>query len=411
MRATYSVSTHYHFACMTIILKHASSATTWQFYYISLIYLILTLTKTHVQSLVWEYPLEEGMANHSSILTWRIQWSEWATVHRVTKSDMTYWLNHHHHIIDTFSTFIKFLQFSCPSSLSADGPTSSFTEKIEASRRAPPPPHSYHKSCQNTLYHILCLIILPLGRGYLPFYLQLTLLLGTGSNCHLHLSPPGFAFFNFLSSLLHHQDFLLHLGHPHHHTNLTSFAAAAAKTLLSCPTLCDPIDGSPPGSNGPGILQARTLEWVAISFSRAWKWKMKVKSLVVSDSSWPHGLQPSRLLRPWDFPGKSTGVGCHCLLRDFIYHHHYHSQLLPDPSKQTQLMRCVHFHSPLSRLPFPLDPTPLTLITHYGSTTALLIINNPCCQIPWAFPSSHLIWPTSSIWHCWSLPPWNTFFP
>ena len=46
-------------------------------------------------------------------------------------------------------------------------------------------------------------------------------------------------------------------------------AAAAAKSLLSCPTLCDPIDGSPPGSPVPGILQARTLEWVAISFSNA----------------------------------------------------------------------------------------------------------------------------------------------
>ena len=56
-------------------------------------------------------------------------------------------------------------------------------------------------------------------------------------------------------------------------------AAAAAKSLQSCPTLCDPIDGSPPGSPVPGILQARTLEWVAISFSKAWKWKMKVKSL------------------------------------------------------------------------------------------------------------------------------------
>ena len=54
---------------------------------------------------------------------------------------------------------------------------------------------------------------------------------------------------------------------------------AAAKLLQSCPTLCDPIDGSPPGSPVPGILQARTLEWVAISFSNAWKWKMKVKSL------------------------------------------------------------------------------------------------------------------------------------
>ena len=56
-------------------------------------------------------------------------------------------------------------------------------------------------------------------------------------------------------------------------------AAAAAKSLQSCPTLCDPIDSSPPGFPFPGILQARTLEWVAISFSNAWKWKVKVKSL------------------------------------------------------------------------------------------------------------------------------------
>ena len=56
-------------------------------------------------------------------------------------------------------------------------------------------------------------------------------------------------------------------------------AAAAAKSLQSCLTLCDPIDGSPPGSPVPGILQARTLEWVAISFSSSWKWKVKVKSL------------------------------------------------------------------------------------------------------------------------------------
>ena len=56
-------------------------------------------------------------------------------------------------------------------------------------------------------------------------------------------------------------------------------AAAAARSCQSCPTLCNPIDGSPPGSPVPGILQARTLEWVAISFSKAWKWKVKVKSL------------------------------------------------------------------------------------------------------------------------------------
>ena len=55
--------------------------------------------------------------------------------------------------------------------------------------------------------------------------------------------------------------------------------AAAAKSLQSCLTLCNPIDGSPPGSPVLGILQARTLEWVAISFSNAWKWKVKGKSL------------------------------------------------------------------------------------------------------------------------------------
>ena len=134
--------------------------------------------------------------------------------------------------------------------------------------------------------------------------------------------------------------------------------AAAAKSLQSCPTLCDPIDGSPPGSPVPGILQARTLEWVAIPFSNAWKWKVKVKLLscvqllttpwtaayqaplslgfsrqeywsgvplpsphthccsvasVVSDSVQPHRQQPTRLPHPWGSPGKNTGVGCHFL--------------------------------------------------------------------------------------------------
>ena len=70
-------------------------------------------------------------------------------------------------------------------------------------------------------------------------------------------------------------------------TNLA--AAAAAKLLQSCPTLCDPRDGSPPGSPVPGILQARTLEWVAISFSSAWKWKVKVKLL---SRVWP-------FITPW----------------------------------------------------------------------------------------------------------------
>ena len=97
----------------------------------------------------------------------------------------------------------------------------------------------------------------------------------------------------------------------------TCAAAAAAASLQSCPTLCDPIDGSPPGSPVPGILQARTLERVAISFSNAWKWKVKVKTCPTLQD--PSGLQPTRLLCPRDFPGRSTGVGCHCLLHCLLY--------------------------------------------------------------------------------------------
>ena len=64
-----------------------------------------------------------------------------------------------------------------------------------------------------------------------------------------------------------------------HSITSVMFLLCYAKSLQLCPTLCDPIDSSPPGSPVPGILQARTLEWVAISFSNAWKWKVKVKSL------------------------------------------------------------------------------------------------------------------------------------
>ena len=77
--------------------------------------------------------------------------------------------------------------------------------------------------------------------------------------------------------------------------------AASAKSLQSCLTLCNPTDGSPPGSSIPGILQAKILEWVAISFSKAC---MRC-----------HRRQPTRPLHPWDSPGKNTGVGCHFLLQ------------------------------------------------------------------------------------------------
>ena len=69
-------------------------------------------------------------------------------------------------------------------------------------------------------------------------------------------------------------------------------AAAAAKSLQSCLTVCDPMDGSPPGPNVPGILQARTLEWVAISFSNAGKWKVKSESEVAQSC-------PTLSVIPW----------------------------------------------------------------------------------------------------------------
>ena len=91
------------------------------------------------------------------------------------------------------------------------------------------------------------------------------------------------------------------------HSTLTAAAATAAKSLQSCTTLCDPIDGSPPGSPVPEILQARTLEWVAISFSNAWQWKSESEvaqsCLTLSDpmdcslpGSSVHGIFQARVL-------------------------------------------------------------------------------------------------------------------
>ena len=92
-------------------------------------------------------------------------------------------------------------------------------------------------------------------------------------------------------------------------------AAAAAKLLQLCPTLCDPIDGSPSKSPVPGILQARVPEWVVLSFSNAWKWKVKMKLLShvwLFSTPWTVAHQ---LLSLWNFPGKNPGVGCHSLLQ------------------------------------------------------------------------------------------------
>ena len=103
---------------------------------------------------------------------------------------------------------------------------------------------------------------------------------------------------------------------------------AAAKSIQSCPTLCDAIDSSPPDSPVPRILQARTLEWVAISFFNAWKWKVKRKSLSrvwLFATPWTaaHQAPPS-----WDFPGKTTGVECHRLPCNISKYTSHYSRLL-----------------------------------------------------------------------------------
>ena len=145
--------------------------------------------------------------------------------------------------------------------------------------------------------------------------------------------------------------------------------AAAAKSFQSSPTLCDPIDGSPPGSPVPGILQARTLEWVAISFSNAWKgWQMMLKlrndfleminswcykkwskdaakcdSRILGNLRWvPHigrrQWQPTPVFLPGKFHGRRNLVGCS-----------------PWGHKESDTTEWLHFHFSLSRNGNPLQ--------------------------------------------------------
>ena len=93
-------------------------------------------------------------------------------------------------------------------------------------------------------------------------------------------------------------------------------SAAAAKSLQSCPTLCDPIDGSPPGSahpwDSPGKNTGVGCHFLLQCMKVKGESEVPQSCLTLSDPM----DQPTRLLHPWDFPGKSTGVGCHCLLRN-----------------------------------------------------------------------------------------------
>ena len=134
------------------------------------------------------------------------------------------------------------------------------------------------------------------------------------SDKSIHISPPSGTSFSVsphLTSLGHHRA----LSWAPCAIQQLPTAAAAAKSRQSCPTLCDPIDGSLPGSPVPGILQARTLEWVAISFSNAWKWKVKVKSLScvrLFTTPWTAACQAPPSM---GFSRQECWSECHCLLR------------------------------------------------------------------------------------------------
>ena len=134
----------------------------------------------------------------------------------------------------------------------------------------------------------------------------------------IHMSPPSW---NSLPlPTLSHSSRLLQspgLSSLSHTANLQVKIGILHMLLL---LLLSPIDGSPPGSPVPGILQARTLEWVVIFFSNAWKWKVKVKSLSrvrLLATPWTAAYQAPPSM---NFPGKSTGVGGHCLLLTYVTH-------------------------------------------------------------------------------------------
>ena len=122
-------------------------------------------------------------------------------------------------------------------------------------------------------------------------------------------------------------------------------AAVAVESLQSCPTLCDPRDGSPPGS--PSLGFSRQEHWSGLPFPSLTheSEKLKWSRSVVSNSSRPHGLQPTRLLRPWDFSGKSTGVGCHRLLCKYMLSYLISVCLLIPILKKDNILTNSQFYS------------------------------------------------------------------
>ena len=154
-------------------------------------------------------------------------------------------------------------------------------------------------------------------------------------------------------------------------------AAAAAKSLQSCPTLCDPTDSSPPGSPISGILQARTLEWVAISFSNAWKWKLKVKPLSCF----------RLLVTPWTASYQAPpSMG-------FSRQDYWSGVSLPSPDHQLGDVNCIlllsstHMHT---HTPIPRDICSQSAYMLMASCVSLLkVLSGPRQELGWVAASWH----------------------
>ena len=155
----------------------------------------------------------------------------------------------------------------------------------------------------------------------------------TAKQIHNLLKSENVLFLTYQTVLQYCYKMKLHLeGHcpqaPYKTYSFVHKITAAAKSLQSCPTLCNPIDGSPPGSTVPRILQARTLEWVAISFSNAWNWKVKMKWLScvqLPATPWTaaHQAPPSMGFSRQEYwsgvPLSSLNIGITLYQIDFMY--------------------------------------------------------------------------------------------
>ena len=180
----------------------------------------------------------------------------------------------------------------------------------------------------------------------------------------------------------------------------------AAKSLQSCPTLCDPIDGSPPGSSFPGILQARTLEWVAISFSNASQWKVKEVTQSCPTLSDPTTAAHQALLSvKFSRQGyKDTGAGCHFLLRGNF--------LTQGSNLDLQHCRQILYQMSCGRSLYRPDKREQKRKSSTGCLSMLWDIkasksmHSPCCHGAYSLAELHQVSKVYSIWGYFSLTPW-----